>query len=97
MRDAALGHRGRRTRMARAALWLHDDLHPTNILVDHGQLSAVIDFGDITLRRPSHRPARNGDALSAQLWSRIVASAGNAAARMVASSSNRHLHHPFRH
>ena len=29
-------------------VWLHGDLHPANLLVDGGQLSAVIDFGDIT-------------------------------------------------
>lgn len=28
--------------------WVHGDLHPANVLVDHGRLSAVIDFGDIT-------------------------------------------------
>jgi len=29
-------------------LWLHGDLHPGNVLVDHGRISAVIDFGDLT-------------------------------------------------
>ncbi|MGK2950422.1 MAG: aminoglycoside phosphotransferase family protein [Acidimicrobiales bacterium] len=29
-------------------LWLHGDVHPLNLLVHHGRLSAVIDFGDIT-------------------------------------------------
>jgi len=29
-------------------LWIHGDLHPGNVLVDRGHLSAVIDFGDIT-------------------------------------------------
>ena len=29
-------------------LWIHGDLHPGNVLVDRGQLSAVIDFGDLT-------------------------------------------------
>ena len=29
-------------------MWLHGDLHPGNVLVDHGQISAVIDFGDLT-------------------------------------------------
>lgn len=28
--------------------WLHGDLHPANILVRDGRLSAVVDFGDIT-------------------------------------------------
>lgn len=30
------------------ALWLHGDVHPLNLLVHDGRLSAVIDFGDIT-------------------------------------------------
>ena len=30
------------------AVWLHGDLHPGNVLVDHGRISAVIDFGDLT-------------------------------------------------
>ena len=34
-------------------LWLHGDLHPANILVDHGELSGVIDFGDITAGDPA--------------------------------------------
>jgi len=29
-------------------LWLHGDLHPGNVLVHRGQVSAVIDFGDLT-------------------------------------------------
>jgi aminoglycoside phosphotransferase (APT) family kinase protein len=34
-------------------VWLHGDLHPANILVDHGRISAVIDFGDITAGDPA--------------------------------------------
>ncbi|GAA2243818.1 aminoglycoside phosphotransferase family protein [Kitasatospora cystarginea] len=34
-------------------LWLHGDLHPANILVDHGRISAVIDFGDVTSGDPA--------------------------------------------
>lgn len=28
--------------------WIHGDLHPFNVLVDHGRFSAIIDWGDIT-------------------------------------------------
>jgi aminoglycoside phosphotransferase (APT) family kinase protein len=34
-------------------VWLHGDLHPANILVDHGRISAVIDFGDVTAGDPA--------------------------------------------
>ena len=34
-------------------LWLHGDLRAANLLVHHGQLSAVIDFGDITAGDPA--------------------------------------------
>nr|WP_257019691.1 aminoglycoside phosphotransferase family protein [Streptomyces sp. TLI_235] len=34
-------------------LWLHGDLHPANVLVDRGRVSAVIDFGDITSGDPA--------------------------------------------
>ncbi len=33
--------------------WLHGDLHPANILVSDGRVSAVIDFGDITSGDPA--------------------------------------------
>ena len=35
-------------------LWLHGDLHPANILVADGQVSGVIDFGDITAGDPAN-------------------------------------------
>ena len=35
------------------ARWLHGDLHPANLLVADGRLSAVIDFGDITAGDPA--------------------------------------------
>jgi aminoglycoside phosphotransferase (APT) family kinase protein len=34
-------------------VWLHGDLHTANVLVDHGAISAVIDFGDITAGDPA--------------------------------------------
>ncbi len=30
------------------AKWLHGDLHPRNILVEHGVITGIIDWGDIT-------------------------------------------------
>jgi len=33
--------------------WVHGDLHPANILVNGGQISAVIDFGDLTAGDPA--------------------------------------------
>ncbi len=34
-------------------LWLHGDLHPSNMLTENGRLSAIIDFGDITSGDPA--------------------------------------------
>ncbi|MFY9926680.1 MAG: aminoglycoside phosphotransferase family protein [Streptosporangiaceae bacterium] len=34
-------------------VWLHGDLHPANLLVNDGQVSGVIDFGDITAGDPA--------------------------------------------
>jgi aminoglycoside phosphotransferase (APT) family kinase protein len=34
-------------------LWLHGDLHPANIVVHHGRISGVIDFGDLTSGDPA--------------------------------------------
>lgn len=34
-------------------LWLHGDLHPSNMLTVDGRLSAIIDFGDITSGDPA--------------------------------------------
>ena len=34
-------------------VWLHGDLHPVNVLVNDGQVSGVIDFGDITAGDPA--------------------------------------------
>jgi len=33
--------------------WIHGDLHPGNLLVDRGQLSAVIDFGGLGVGDPA--------------------------------------------
>jgi aminoglycoside phosphotransferase (APT) family kinase protein len=38
---------------AKPPVWLHGDLHPANVLVDEGRVSAVIDFGDLTSGDPA--------------------------------------------
>lgn len=35
------------------AVWLHGDLHATNLLARHGPLSAVIDFGTLGAGAPA--------------------------------------------
>ena len=49
VQDAALAAAG----YAGPPVWLHGDLHPANILVNAGQVSGVIDFGDITAGDPA--------------------------------------------
>ena len=34
-------------------VWVHGDLHPANLLSDHGELVAVLDFGDLTAGDPA--------------------------------------------
>lgn len=34
-------------------VWCHGDLHPANVLVENGRISAVIDFGDLTAGDPA--------------------------------------------
>lgn len=34
-------------------VWIHGDLHAGNLLVDHGRLSAVIDFGGLGVGDPA--------------------------------------------
>jgi aminoglycoside phosphotransferase (APT) family kinase protein len=35
------------------AVWLHGDLHPSNLLTQSGRLAAVLDFGDLTAGDPA--------------------------------------------
>lgn len=37
----------------RGPVWVHGDIHPLNVLVDGGCISAVIDFGDMTAGDPA--------------------------------------------
>ena len=34
-------------------VWVHGDLHPANLLVEAGRLSAVLDFGDLCVGDPA--------------------------------------------
>jgi aminoglycoside phosphotransferase (APT) family kinase protein len=38
---------------SRPPLWIHGDLHPGNLLVSDGRLSAVLDFGDLAAGDPA--------------------------------------------
>lgn len=35
------------------SIWIHGDLHPANLVMNAGRLSAVIDFGDLTAGDPA--------------------------------------------
>ena len=67
------------------AVWIHGDVHPRNLLIAGGRLSAVIDFGDVTSGDPAtdlsiawmvpspFRPALReamGDAVDDATWRR---------------------------
>jgi aminoglycoside phosphotransferase (APT) family kinase protein len=66
-------------------LWLHGDLHPANILVNDGQVSGVIDFGDITAGDPASDLSVAWmllpPACHASFWSAYQAAGGAQASR----------------
>lgn len=45
---------GLRATASAETVWVHGDLHPGNILVADGQLTAIIDFGDVTAGDPAY-------------------------------------------
>jgi aminoglycoside phosphotransferase (APT) family kinase protein len=47
-------------------LWVHGDLHPANVLLSHGRIAGVIDFGDLTARRSLDRFGGSLDAVLAR-------------------------------
>ena len=61
-----------------APVWLHGDLHPANLLVHEGVLSAVIDFGDITSGDPAADLAVAWMLFDANARERFRSSAGDA-------------------
>jgi hypothetical protein len=64
-------------------VWLHGDLHPANILVNDGQVSGVIDFGDITAGDPARRPDPGGGTglVPADLAHRLLSGSRRSPAR----------------
>jgi aminoglycoside phosphotransferase (APT) family kinase protein len=56
-------------------LWLHGDLHPGNLLVDGGRLSAVVDFGDLAAGDPATDLSVAWMLVPASLRSTFLASA----------------------
>ena len=41
------------TAPARAAVWIHGDLHPRNVVVRDGALAGIVDWGDMTAGDPA--------------------------------------------
>jgi aminoglycoside phosphotransferase (APT) family kinase protein len=58
--------------------WIHGDLHPANILVHDGALSAVIDFGDLSAGDPANDLAVAWMLFSTQQRARFRCEAGYA-------------------
>ena len=57
-------------------VWLHGDVHPLNLLVDDGRISAVIDFGDMTAGDPASDLAVAWMALPAEVRPRFREACG---------------------
>lgn len=56
-------------------VWIHGDLHPGNLLVDDGRLSAVVDFGDLSAGDPATDLAVMWMLLPQVAWPAFVTSA----------------------
>ncbi len=85
--------------------WIHGDLHPGNIVIDHDALAALIDFGDVTAGDPAYDIAgawlafdatgrgafrsATGDRYDASTWVRARAWAAALAAILLGSSDDR--------
>ncbi len=39
---------------SRPPVWIHGDLHPGNVVSQHGELAGIIDFGDVTAGDPAY-------------------------------------------
>jgi len=56
-------------------LWIHGDLHPGNVLVDEGRISAILDFGDLAAGDPATDLAAMWMLLPRPAWPALVAGA----------------------
>jgi len=61
---------------ASESVWVHGDLHPGNILIEGGRLSALIDFGDVTAGDPAYDLAAGWFAFDAEGRRRFRRAAG---------------------
>lgn len=87
---------------------IHGDLHPGNMLIDHGRLTALIDFGDVTNGDPAYdlatswltfnargrRIFRNStaDRYDGNTWTRAKAWAAAISATLLHASDNSEIY-----
>ena len=60
-----------------AAVWIHGDLHPGNLVAHDGGLAGIIDFGDVTAGDPSYDLAVAWLAFDAEGRERFIAATGS--------------------
>ncbi|MFB7250494.1 aminoglycoside phosphotransferase family protein [Microbacterium sp. NPDC056234] len=58
-------------------VWIHGDMHPGNVLIEDGTLSALIDFGDVTAGDPAYDLAVGWLLFDAEGRSRFRAATGS--------------------
>jgi len=96
---------GIRARPSDERVWIHGDLHPGNILLEGGLLSALIDFGDVTSGDPAYDlaigwlafdargrasfRAATGDRYDEETWIRAQAWAAAVALILLTQSDDR--------
>lgn len=65
-------------------VWLHGDLHPANVVVHHGRLAGVVDFGDVTAGDPATDVAAAWMLLPVASFAAFGAAYGGVAAALAA-------------